>query len=244
MGIFYSIVFLVLLGLSVSQAFPTATGSCNAGTGAILQPGFSHASNAQVGTGPLSDAGISVTLNDDTLDPDTPTEISTMEEYNLTIVSDGTKPFTGFLARIGGSGDDPFLDTTTALDAYDTQAQVAEATCVQINRVGGVSHTNAAPKTVVSSLLKMDDAANGLLLDITVVIRNVDALNVSEWYFSRYELNAVAPPSMAPTTTRFPPSAPAKSGDEGAETPTSSTYSMFKILSATVVSVGAMVILA
>ena len=157
-------------------------------------------------------------------------------------MSNGTKPFTGFLARIEGSGEDPFLDTTSALDVYDDQAQVAIGTCVLINRVGGVSHTNAEPKTAVSSLLKMDDAANGLLLDITVVIRNVDALNVSEWYFSRYELNAVAPPSMAPTT-RFPPPAPT-SESGGGETPTSSAYNMVTMLLATVASVGAIFILA
>ena len=132
----------------------------------------------------------------------------------------------------------------TALDAYDDQAQVAVGTCVLINRVGGVSHTNAEPKTVVSSLLKMDDAANGLLLDITVVIRNVDAAErVRVVLFSIRAQCCGAALYMAPTT-RFPPPAPTESGDEGEETPTSSAYGMVTMLLATVVSVGAIVILA
>jgi len=211
MRLFCSVACAALLCGS-AVAFPTSTGSCDAGTDAILKPGFSHATNAQVGTGPLSDSGISVTLNDELLVPDTPTDFSTMEAYNLTIASNDTA-FTGFLARIEGSGEDPFLDTTAALAPYDTQSQVAMGTCVIVNRVGGVSHTNADPKTFVSTELKMDSPAKGLLLDITVVIRNLNAQNVSEWYFSRFELNAIAPPSMAPTT-RFPET-PTATSDNG-----------------------------
>ena len=38
----------------------------------------------------------------------------------------------------------------------------------------------------------MEMPADGLLLDITIVIRNNNAQNVSEWSYSRYELNAGA----------------------------------------------------
>lgn len=225
MRLFSSVGSIVLVGgfAVVVDAFPTSTGSCDAGTDAILKPGFSHATNAQVGTGPLSDAGISVTLNDEPLVPDTPTDFSTLTEYNLTITSDGTKPFTGFLARIEGNGEDPFLSTIEALAPYDGLSQVAVGTCVAVNRVGGVSHTNADPKLSVSNKLSMDVPAPELLLDITVVIRCNDMQNVSEWYYSRYELNAVAAPSMAPTT-RFPPSAPTPTaaGGEPEPAPTSS----------------------
>jgi hypothetical protein len=228
-----------------ANAFPTSTGSCDAGTGAILKPGFSHATNAQVGTGPLSDSGINVTLNGDLLVPDTPIDISTMMEYNLTIVTSET-PFTGFLARIEGSGDDPYLDTTSALAPYDTQSQVAVSTCINVNRVGGVSHTNKDLKTSVSNKLQMVDPAAGLLLDITVVIRNVDSQNVSEWYYSRYVFNAVSPPTDAPTMMF--PSEPTPDGAGGAEpteptmTPTSSAVSMLSILAVTSASIGAFIL--
>lgn len=237
MRLTFGIASAALLSANNVHAFPNTTGSCDAGTGAILKANFSHATNAQVGTGPLSDSGISVILNDEVLVPDTPTDISTSEAYNLTIASNGTA-FTGFLARIEGSGDDPFLDTTEALAPYDTQAQVAIATCVNVNRVGGVSHTNKEKKTAVSTMLKMDDPANGLSLDITVVIRNVNAQNVSEWYYSRYELNAIAPPSAAPTS-RFPDPSPTAAG--GTEQPTSASVGMVTILAATVVCIGAII---
>jgi hypothetical protein len=84
----------------------------------------------------------------------------------------------------------------------------------------------------------MDEATNGLLLDITIVVRNVNAQNVSEWYFSRYELNAVASPSAAPTT-RFPP----VSSELGENPPTSNSCGMASMLAAWVVSVGAFIIL-
>lgn len=232
----------------VAEAFPMSTGSCDAGTGAILKPGFSHATNAQVGTGALSDSGIIVTLNGELLVSDTPTEISTMTDYNLTIASNST-PFTGFLARIEGNGDDPFLDTTAALAPYDGNSQVAIGTCVVINRVGGVSHTDAEPKMSVSNVLRMDSPASGLLLDITVVIRNNIMQNVSEWYYSRYELDAIAPPSAAPTS-RFPPTpmaAPTQSGGGGGgeptAQPTSASIRKITILVATVASIGAMILM-
>ena len=232
--------------LGSASAFPTSTGSCDAGTGAILKPGFSHATNAQVGTGPLSDAGIIVTLNGTVLEPDTPTDISTTDSYNLTIASDNTT-FTGFLARIEGSGDDPFLDTTAALAPYDETAQVAVGTCVVVNRVGGVSHTNAEPKSSVSTELKMEMPADGLLLDITVVIRNNNAQNVSEWYYSRYELNAVAPPSMpSMAPTPFPgqqPPAPTAATADNAEPTSDAFLRMAGVMTAAGLSIGAMFIM-
>ena len=241
MRLFCGIASIALLR-GFTNAFPTSTGSCDAGTGAILRPGFSHATNAQVGTGPLGDFGINVTLNGDLLVPDTPTDIMTMMEYNLTIVA-SDNPFTGFLSRIEGSGDDPFLDTTSALAPYDSQAQVAVGTCIYVNRVGGVSHTNNDQKTSVSTKLQMDDPAAGLLLDITVVVRCVDALNVSEWYYSRYVLNAVSPPTEAPTMIF--PSEPTSGGGGGDPkmTPTSSAFFIASVLTVTIASIGTMIVM-
>lgn len=238
---FTNAILSVAFLLGSVNAFSTSTGSCDAGTGAILKEGFSHATNAQVGTGPLSDAGITVTLNDTALVPDTPTDISTTESYNLTIASDNTT-FTGFLARIEGSGDDPFLDTTAALAPYDNLAQVAVGTCVLVHRVGGVSHTNADPKSSVSTELKMEMPANGLLLDITVVLRNKDALNVSEWYFSRYELNAVGSPTVAPTPMMFPGQQPTAATDNGDGAPTSDAI-VVRMAGAAVLTIGAMIMM-
>jgi hypothetical protein len=182
----------------IVDAFPTGTGSCDAGDAAILAPSSSHATNSQVGGTNLTDFGITVALNGELLDPTVAKDFMTGENHTLTITAKDA-PFLGFLARIEGSGDDMFLDTTSALTSDSADVQVAVSTCINVNRVGGVSHTNSNEKESVSAILNMDDPAAGLLLDVTVVIRNVDLEDVSEWYFSRFTLNAVGPPTVSPT---------------------------------------------
>jgi hypothetical protein len=182
----------------IADSFPSGAGSCAAGTDAILLPGQSHANNTQVGTTFLADFGINVKLNSEVLEPDTPTDFSTGVNHTLTIVANNA-PFLGFLARVEGSGDDVFLDTTSALASNSTDVQVALSTCINVNRVGGVTHTSNDEKMSVSAILMMDEPVMDLLLDITVVVRNINSQDVSEWYFSRYMLNAIGPPMSSPT---------------------------------------------
>ena len=188
-----------------AYSFPTAAGSCYAGTDAILLPRQSHANNTQVGTTSLADFDINVTLNGELLEPDSPTDFSTGVSHTLTIVANNA-PFRGFLARIEGAVVDNdetmFLGTTSALAAAansSNDVQVALSTCINVNRVGGVTHTSNDEKMSVSAILKMDEPAMNLLLDITVVIRNSNSQDVSEWYFSRFVLNAIGPPTSSPT---------------------------------------------
>jgi hypothetical protein len=182
----------------IVDAFTTGAGSCKAGTDAILVPGLPHATNSQVGGTALADFGITVALNGELLNTTAPTDFMTGDNHTLTITATDA-PFLGFLARIDGSGDDMFLDTTLALASNSTDVQVALSTCINVNRVGGVTHTDSNEKESVSAVLRMDDPADGLLLDVTVVIRNVNSEAVSEWYFSRFGLNAVGPPTTSPT---------------------------------------------
>jgi hypothetical protein len=219
----------------IADAFPNGAGSCNAGTDAILLPGQSHANNTQVGTTSLADFGINVTLNGELLEPDTPTDFPTGDSHTLTIVANNA-PFLGFLARIEGSGDDIFLDTTSALAANSTDVQVAVSTCINVNRVGGVTHTSNDEKASVSAILKMEYPAMDLLLDITVVIRNSNSQDVSEWYFSRYIMNAIGPPTSSPTimTTGPPVDAPSPTMPT-----TSGCFARTAILGMTVACLGA-----
>ena len=191
------VVFAAFL-CGVADAFPVGAGSCTAGTGAILTEGFSHATNMQVGGTALADSGLSVTLDGDTLVPDTATDFMIGEAHTLTIEASNGTTFRGFLARI--EGEDMFFDTTTALSPGDnnTEVQVAVATCINVNRVGGITHTGNDDKSSISAILMLDEPAMGLVLDVTVVIRNSNAKDISEWYYSQYILNAVGPPSSAP----------------------------------------------
>lgn len=236
----------ILLGVASSvllsgfaDACPTFW-RCDAGIDAILKPESLYGNNSQFDMGSLSDTGITVTLNDEVLMPDKPTDFATMEDFNLTITSsNGT--FTGFLARIEGSGEDPFLVTTAALAPGDDQSKLALATCVTVDRVGGVTQEDSEDKTTVPIVLRMDVPANGLLLDITVGYCSSGTDDLTAWSYSRFELNAVAPPSMAPTT-RFPPTMPSPTPAEGGSTePTSDAATIGMVVVATVSCIGAFV---
>ena len=222
----------------IVDAFPNGTGNCNAGTDAILLPGLSHANNSQVGGTALADFGITVALNGDLLNTTAPTDFMTGENHTLTITATDA-PFLGFLARIEGSGKDMFLDTMSALESDSTDVQVAQSTCINVNRVGGVTHTFNNEKESVSALLRMDDPADGLLLDVTVVIRNVDSEAVSEWYFSRFVLNAVGSPTTSPTVMPTTMDTPTAMNTSIPPTRTSAGFSQTAIMATTVACLGA-----
>jgi len=206
---------LLVAAISGVNAFPYQAGSCAPGKEAILTPQLSHATKIQVGTGPLSDKGLVVLLNGMPL-ADSGTNVSVGTTHKIMINSTSGDAFRGFLLRLDGNGN--YMDADLALNpiAGDELVQVS-TTCVDVYSVGGITHTSNIDKTVIVGTLKLDGTAQGMTLDITVVISNNVSQNVSEWYFSSYSLDAIQNTSVvtvAPATSSpgIPSASPLGSG--------------------------------
>lgn len=213
--------------LTSAAAFSAGTGSCNAGTDAILQPlgpesVQTHGLYRQVGTGPLDDLSMVLELDGVALDPNTPTVFTSEEEHTLSLIANGMT-FTGFLVRLGAPDFARTIDSLLPVpeETLDGEfstggVRIAFETCHNVNFVGGVTHENAAPKRRINMTLVMEEPSNELELDVSVVIRLDESSNVSEWYYSRYILNAVKPdtelpsqsPTSMPTVSQSPTSMP------------------------------------
>jgi hypothetical protein len=216
--------FLASAMLSLAVAFPKGTGSCSAGTDAILQPLGSeevraHGMLTQVGTGPLDGVSLVLELDGVALDPNTPAAFTYDEEHTLSLIATGMS-FTGFLVRMGAPDARtinsllPISEETPDGESSTGGVRIATETCLNVNFVGGVTHENAALKRRVNMTLFMEEPSMELELDVSVVIRLDTSANVSEWYYSRYILNATEP-TLLPTysPSQSPTSMPMEDGD-------------------------------
>ena len=61
------------------------------------------------------------------------------------------------------------VDLTEAIQAVDEEAQVAAATCVSAEGVGGLTHTNNNDKSTITGALLVEEAIPGLTFDVTIV---------------------------------------------------------------------------
>lgn len=215
---------LALLLLSdVAVGFPSAAGSCDAGTDALLQPAATeeilriHGNLMQLGTGPLSEYDLSVELDGTVLDPSVAADFTYGVEHQLALTSgNATQQFKGFLVRMGSTDGARTIDSLLPIpDEIDADGkalvQVADSTCKFVQQVGGVTQVNSVPKNQVNMTLFMEGPSTGLQLDVTVVIKTSLLENVSHWYYDRFTLNAIDPPGT-PTT-------PAPDADGPASTP-------------------------
>jgi hypothetical protein len=211
------ILSLLIAFLNDANAFKEGPGSCNAG---IPLQG-AHLLNEQLGGGPLSDNGFEVQLNGTALDSESTNNVPISQDgQELQLVATAADTFfRGFLIRIEGEN----VDTRDYLDVPegDENIQVVSL-CVLIEEVGGVAHTNNTEKTKITSLLRIVEPTTDLTMDVTMVVQNRDGQ--SEWYNSRYILNAVdvvegqpastiaptasAAPSSVPTTSPMPSMSP------------------------------------
>jgi hypothetical protein len=167
------------------DGYSTGAGSC-AGNGAPVAG--KHLSRLQITSGTLEAYDINITLGNNILKTDVPVEFESGRPHFLTLSSSGNAPFLGFLVRLSSPDG---IDTTVALTPFenDKKTQVATDTCINIEGVGGLTHTNNDPKTFSQSILQIDEAAQGLILDVTVVVANAGFF--SDFYYSQYTLNAV-----------------------------------------------------
>lgn len=194
---------LLLLKLSAAllptaTAFSTGAGSC---TGGLAPVGGKHLELAVVTSGSLEAYNISVTVGSSgALVKGVPHSFEYGRPHFLTISSPNSTayPFRGFLIRLESA--DATVDTTTALRVFgsDEDTRVATETCVDIEGVGGLTHTNNTVKGTTLGVLELNAAASNLLLDVTVVARNGGFF--STFYHTQFVLNAVAS-DASPTAT-------------------------------------------
>jgi hypothetical protein len=240
---------LLLTALTISfhhhhgqvSGFPTAVGSCAAGTEALLQTTSivdlqTHGILNQIGGGPLSDYGIIMRLNGEALDENllVSKDFTTGDDHSLSFtIADESQTFSGFLIRMDSVGDDSIrtVDAILPIESIDPDTNMTTTGGVKIptecrlgELVAGVSHEDATPKRAVNVNLNMADETVGLELDVTVVIQTSISQNISHWYYSRFILNAVKPegvPTSTPETegpTQAPTPGPVAETEEEAPT--------------------------
>ena len=220
----------LLLALALStvpraaEAYPTAAGSCPAGMVAVQSPHVG--ADRPETTGSLADGGLVLWMNGVPLGDDKPASFRVGEVNLLELTGPA---FRGFLIRVGPpAGADNAVDLREAIfpaSDDDTTSQIADATCVSTEQVGGLTHTSRDDKTNVTGSLLVESAIEGLSIDVTVVLSNEDTN--STYFYSNFVLNAVQAvdpeaPVAAPPTTRFPTTMPSLAPTMGPNTTDSS----------------------
>ena len=111
-----------------------------------------------------------------------------------------TTTFRGFLFRLGPPDNNGALSGNTTISVItkealrvwegdDENVRLASTVCITNEQVGGLTHTSSVEKPSATGLLRMDDPAENLLLDVTVVVRNQGTDSI--FYYTQYALNAV-----------------------------------------------------
>lgn len=184
--------------LPFANALPNGVVGCGAGTEALAFNDNIHATLIQVGGGPLSDFNLTMTLNDQVLDPNVPSDFEIQKDHNLTLTAVGDQ-FAGFLVRMESPDGVRTVDSILPIETFDPITNATSTggakeayMCKQAYFVAGVCHDSQAKKSTVELNLNMESVAENLVLDVSVVIKtNIDE-NISQWYFTSYRLNAVS----------------------------------------------------
>jgi hypothetical protein len=172
-------------------AYPSGAGSCVGGQSAV---GGSHLGASLRKEGSLEMGSLTFAINGISLMSDTTMDIpiGMSHTWTLSVDMDGfqARPFKGFLVRLngGGVGVEDALDM--AISRQNSMIQPAQA-CDDIEGVAGVTHVDSEEKTCVSGVLLLDEAADGMIFDITVVIENNSTKSASAHFWSSYTVNAV-----------------------------------------------------
>jgi hypothetical protein len=171
----------LLIPSQLATAFPSGAGSCPEGMAAV---GGDHLNPAYtITTGGLAEGNLQLAINGRVLLSGTRINLLSGVEHSWTLSSRDQNGFRGFLLRLSGTDQ---VDTTVALSSADTNVQEALDACIVAQGVGGVTHTDNDVKTGVSGVLRLDEVASNLLLDVTVVIENRNS--VSTFFYSGYTI--------------------------------------------------------
>jgi hypothetical protein len=185
-----------LSNLPASWAYPFGAGCCSGGVPAVGPPHLPGGGvSAVFKNGTLSQGSISVLLDGKLLTHGVPASFAVGKAHTLTLKR--SAGFKGVLFRLGnvGTGALSPLDATPLGGALSASLVQVASVCTQVS-VSGVTHTSNLVKSQAEATLRHNAAATNLPLDITVVISND---GISEFYYSRFILNAVAAKPTVPT---------------------------------------------
>lgn len=183
-------------------AWPTTPGSCKS----PVPVGGIHNGGDFVGGTALSDFGLVVTIDGETLDPMTPYTITDGASYSIELKaasnSDDDK-FRGFLMRLADSGG--AADVTEYLSTDHADAQHLFDACGKENAAGIGHNFNDLKERVSGTLDALEgDAVTTLSLEVTAVIHNGVSAPGSGWYTSAFEINVKSPTSGAAVGMMLP----------------------------------------
>lgn len=202
-----SLLAWLLILCRVAWAFPTGAGDCPQGQAAV---GGSHTSDrATIATGALADNKLQLRINGRILQPGVKLTLQSGVDQTWTLSSTSDVGFRGFLLRLSGGTDE--VDTRVALSSVSKDVQEAFTACVVTQGVGGATHTNADPKFSVSGVLRIEETARNLDLDVTVVVINHN--RESTYYYSSFTLDFVEA-AVASVSQPTNPPIPATDGAE------------------------------
>jgi len=193
---------LPFLLLGLTNAFPSAPGGCSGGSAPVA--GF-HLSR-DITTGPIEEGGFQISIDGEVLTTGTTFTISPGEDHTVTLETTSASFFRGFLIRIGETDVSTLGAINPAPD--ETLASVA-AVC---SDVGGIGHNSGIEKTSINGVIRFDEPASNMPVDVTVVVANRG--NDSTFYFTSYSLTVSATststsaPSLRGTETMTPSMAP------------------------------------
>jgi len=170
---------LLLMKVEITNAHPLVAGHCDAGGDLGLKSVGLHGSGGGdslfLGGITASIDGISLdTLNTRTLTSDTPYTLKLETKFD----------FKGFLIRLSDRSGQTVKGTLGLKSGFESISQELDQ-CSSL--VDGICHVNRLVKTSVEVEFLYDKKTSAdLQLDITVV-KNNNAQNRNDWFFSRYE---------------------------------------------------------
>jgi Reeler domain len=156
-------------------AYPTFTGSCNAGNSL----GDPHTKAAT--SGALSALGLQLKIGGKALTPGSTFTVKAGASLAISLASTGGKKFRGFQIRLSQGS----TDTSTWLGAGKDKFVQVDKFCT-MSKVGGISHKENSDKTSVAGTLKVPSATTGITIEVTIVVNDRPSI----WYKSDYKVVA------------------------------------------------------
>ena len=151
-------------------ALPYGIVGCGTGKESVVT-NFNIGNHTQLGGGPIADNNVTITIDNEVLDPNIPFDFEALKDHKLTLSAQGDQ-FSEFLVRLDGSF------TVDAILPIETIDPLANATCLgdakkvfickQAYFVAGVSHYSPEKKSMVDLKLNMDSVTSHLILDVSV----------------------------------------------------------------------------
>jgi len=217
-----AVLFILILLSGVAFANSNGAGGCDGGQAAVGGYHLDDSNDRTVISADLALGKVSVTIDDDLLEPDgSAYTIQTQTDYTVTVTTENEAGFKGVLYRLEAPDG---VDTTGALEAINSDLQLANVCQAP---VVGVTHTDNNSKMSVSARLRMDEPADYVVLEITVV--GVNSVEGSVYGYNGFGLSVqgeAAPktpsPTLPPGKTFSPTLAPTVTDVLGTLSPTPS----------------------